>query len=62
LIHGDRHGIITVPHDLAPELPAVASKIMAEKRQVIDLSRKPGVNFTGLGQAIRELRDFKVRS
>jgi regulator of RNase E activity RraA len=60
LIHGDRHGIIKVPLDLASELPAVAGRVMEEKRQVITLSRKPGVTFEELGQAIRELRDFNV--
>jgi regulator of RNase E activity RraA len=28
LIHGDRHGIITIPPDMAIKLPAVARKIM----------------------------------
>jgi 4-hydroxy-4-methyl-2-oxoglutarate aldolase len=60
LIHGDRHGIITIPKDLALELPAVASRIMKEKRQVIDMTRKPGVNIEDLGKAIRELLDFNL--
>ena len=60
LIHGDRHGIITIPPDLANELPAVASGIMEKKRQVIDLSKKPGATFQELGQALRELYDFNV--
>jgi regulator of RNase E activity RraA len=60
LIHGDRHGIVTVPHDLAPELPAVASRIMEEKREVVNLSRKPGVDLEELGQAVKELRDPNV--
>jgi 4-hydroxy-4-methyl-2-oxoglutarate aldolase len=59
LIHGDRHGIITVPQDLAIELPAVARRVMEEKRQVIDLSRKPDVNLEELGQAVKELFDFQ---
>ena len=57
LIHGDRHGIITIPPDMAIKLPAVASKIMEKKRQVIDLSKKPGATFQELSQALRELLD-----
>jgi regulator of RNase E activity RraA len=57
LIHGDRHGIITIPPDMAIKLPAVASKIMQKKRQVIDLSKKPGATFQELSQALRELLD-----
>jgi regulator of RNase E activity RraA len=60
LIHGDRHGIITIPPNMAVELPAVASRIMEKKRQVIDLSKKPGATFQELGQALRELLDFKA--
>ena len=57
MIHGDRHGIITVPPDLAAELPDVADRIREEERQVIELSRTPGVCFEELGKAIRELLD-----
>ena len=60
LLHGDRHGIINVPHELAAELPAVASRIVEKKQQVIDLSKKPGASFEELGQALRELLDFNL--
>jgi regulator of RNase E activity RraA len=60
LIHGDRHGIITIPPDLANELPAVASRIMEKKRLVIDLSKKAGATFQELGQALRESLDFNA--
>jgi regulator of RNase E activity RraA len=60
LIHGDRHGIINVPKDLAAQLPAVAAKIAGQKQQVIELSRKPGASFEELGLAVRELLDFNM--
>jgi regulator of RNase E activity RraA len=60
LIHGDRHGVITIPRHLAVELAAVASRIMAKKQQVIELSKKPGATFEELGQALRELLDFHM--
>ena len=62
LIHGDRHGIITIPQDLAAELPLVAGKIMQEKRRVIELSKKPGVGLEELGQAIKGLLDFSPKT
>jgi regulator of RNase E activity RraA len=58
LIHGDRHGIINVPLDLATKLPEVASRIMEKKQEVIELSKKPGATFEELGQTLRELLDF----
>ena len=60
LIHGDRHGIINVPRDLAGKLPAVAAKIAEQKQQVIELSRKSRASFEELGQALRELPDFNM--
>ena len=60
LLHGDRHGIINVPQDLATKLPAVASRIMEKKQQVIELSKKPGASLEELGQALRDLLDFNM--
>ena len=60
LIHGDRHGIINVPKDLAAQLPEVAAKISQQKQQVIELSQKSGASFEELGLAVRELLDFNM--
>jgi regulator of RNase E activity RraA len=60
LLHGDRHGIINVPQELATQIPAVAGRIMAKKQQVIELSKKHGATLEELGQALRELLDFKT--
>jgi 4-hydroxy-4-methyl-2-oxoglutarate aldolase len=62
LIHGDRHGIITVPQELAPELPAVGSKILEKKRYVTDLAGKPGTTHEELSRALKELLDFNPDS
>ena len=60
LIHGDRHGIINVPPEVAPRFPAVAAQIAEKKRQVIELLQKPGVSYEELGRAVRELLDFHM--
>jgi regulator of RNase E activity RraA len=62
LIHGDRHGIITIPQEVAIKLPAVASKIMEKKRQVIELSKKPGATVQELSQGLKDLYDFNPDS
>ena len=62
LLHGDRHGIINVPHDLAAKLPAVASRIMEKKQLVIDLSKKPGATVQELSQGLKDLLDFNPDS
>jgi regulator of RNase E activity RraA len=62
LLHGDRHGIINIPQNLATELPAVASRIMEKKQLVIDLSKKPRATVQELSQAVKDLLDFNSDS
>ena len=58
LIHGDRHGILTVPPELAPKLPAVARVIREKKDQLIDLCRKPGTSHEEFSRGLKDLLDF----
>jgi regulator of RNase E activity RraA len=60
LIHGDRHGIITVPQDLVPDLPLLASKIVEMKQRVIDLSKRSGATHAEFSQALKNLLDFNA--
>lgn len=62
LIHGDRHGVITVPLDLVSGLPAVAAAIAKKKQQVMDLSQKAGATPEQFSRAIKELLDFSPDS
>ena len=59
LIHGDRHGVLTVPPELALKLPAVANVIREKKQQLIDLSRKPGTTPEEFSRGLKDIRDFK---
>jgi regulator of RNase E activity RraA len=62
LIHGDRHGIITVPPDLVCGLPAVARAIAEKKRHVMDLAGKPGTTPEEFSRGIKDLLDFNPDS
>jgi 4-hydroxy-4-methyl-2-oxoglutarate aldolase len=62
LIHGDRHGILTIPPEIADQLPAGASQIVEKKNRVIELSKRPGVSFGELGEALRDLLDSKRKN
>ena len=62
LIHGDRHGVLTVPPELALKLPAVASAIREKKQQVMDLSRKPGTTREEFSRGLRDILDFNPDS
>jgi 4-hydroxy-4-methyl-2-oxoglutarate aldolase len=60
LIHGDRHGVVTVPLDLVNILPAAARAISEKKQELIDLSRKPGVTHEELSQGLKDLHEFSL--
>ncbi len=62
LIHGDRHGVITVPLELVSRLPAVAAAIGKKKQYVMDLSHKPGTTPEEFSRAIKDLLDFNPDS
>jgi 4-hydroxy-4-methyl-2-oxoglutarate aldolase len=62
LIHGDRHGIITVPQKLVPRLPAVARAIAEKKQRLIALSKKPGAIPEDFAQGLKDLFDFNPDS
>jgi 4-hydroxy-4-methyl-2-oxoglutarate aldolase len=44
LIHGDRHGVQTVPNGIAAKIPAVAREMIDQEQQIIELCRS--ANFT----------------
>jgi len=62
LIHGDRHGILTVPHHLVADLPAAARAIAERKQDVIDLAGKPGTTHGEFSRALKEVLDFNPHS
>jgi regulator of RNase E activity RraA len=62
LIHGDRHGVLTVPPELALKLPAVANLIREKKQQLIDLSNQSGTTHEEFSRGLKDLLDFKPDS
>jgi 4-hydroxy-4-methyl-2-oxoglutarate aldolase len=41
LIHGDPHGVLAIPLEIASDVTAEAAKILAEERELIDFCRSP---------------------
>ena len=62
LIHGDRHGVLTVPPELALKLPAAARVIWEKKQQLIELTRKPGISHEEFSRGLKDIRDFNPDS
>ena len=52
LLHGDLHGVQSIPLDLAGQLPSVAEKIAAHEQALIALCRSPEFSLEKLKAAV----------
>ena len=53
LLHGDQHGVITIPAEIAPEIHDVAVGLRENERRVIDFCRSPGFSVQALAEAMK---------
>lgn len=53
LLHGDRHGVLTIPHEVAAGIPAAAAKQLEKERRVIEVCRSPDFSLERLTEAIK---------
>jgi regulator of RNase E activity RraA len=56
LIHGDQHGVLTVPHSIADKIPEAAARIEADEQRIIDLCRSPEFSTERLKTLYGEIR------
>jgi regulator of RNase E activity RraA len=56
LLHGDQHGVVTIPHEIAGKIPDAAAKVEAEERRIIAACRAPDFTLERFKAAFRELR------
>jgi 4-hydroxy-4-methyl-2-oxoglutarate aldolase len=54
LVHGDRHGVHTIPLEIASEIPKVAAGLVAEERDLIELCRAPSFSLEKLAARLRQ--------
>ena len=48
LLHGDQHGVISIPLEIAREVPEAAGRIEPFERRIIELARSPECSAEGL--------------
>ncbi|MFJ5992806.1 RraA family protein [Lentzea sp. NPDC092896] len=48
LLHGDEHGVLRVPHDVADRLPGLAEEVREEEQSVVTWARSPEFTPEGL--------------
>lgn len=55
LLHGDRHGLLTVPKEIVSEIPAVAAKLLQAEQRVIDFCRSQEFSMDKLRHVLKGL-------
>jgi regulator of RNase E activity RraA len=48
LLHGDRHGLLSVPMGIAGEIPAAAARLQGQEQMIIDFCRSKGFSVEKL--------------
>jgi 4-hydroxy-4-methyl-2-oxoglutarate aldolase len=57
LVHGDRHGVQTIPPELVSKIPEEAAKIQAEERELIQFSRSREFSLEGLAAFLQRAHE-----
>jgi regulator of RNase E activity RraA len=55
LLHGDQHGLLTVPKEVAAKIPAVAAKQRESEQKVIELCRSKEFSIEKLRQEFKDV-------
>jgi 4-hydroxy-4-methyl-2-oxoglutarate aldolase len=53
LLHGDRHGVLTIPAEIAAAVPAVAAEMQRTEQKVIDFCRSSAFSVAKLGEVMK---------
>jgi len=59
LLHGDLHGVITVPNEIADKIPSVAMDITRRRQQLIAMCRSTEFSVDDLRRAIEEMEKHR---
>ena len=54
LLHGDQHGIVTVPAEIAVEVPNVAPRLQRSEREVIEFCQSTNFSIEKLGEWMKK--------
>ncbi len=56
LIHGDQHGVLTIPQEIADRIPEAAAGIEADERAIIETCQSPDFSLDRLKSVYRRIR------
>ena len=55
LLHGDRHGVLNIPSDIAAEIPRVASAMRTAEQKVVEFCRSSSFSVSKLNEFMKTL-------
>lgn len=55
LLHGDQHGVVSVPISIAHEIPAMAKQLRQTEAELIEFCRSPEFSFEELANKMRHV-------
>ena len=55
LLHGDRHGVVSVPAEIAGEVARVAAQLKSEEKKVIEFCRSSSFSVDELGEIMKRI-------
>jgi 4-hydroxy-4-methyl-2-oxoglutarate aldolase len=59
LLHGDRHGILTIPPEIARQVPAAANRMQQAEQEIIRFCQSEDFSVAKLGEIMKTLQDAK---
>jgi regulator of RNase E activity RraA len=62
LLHGDLHGVQTIPIEIAPQIPEVAEQMLADERQIIELCQSSEFTLEKLRSLVSVLSAKRKKS
>jgi 4-hydroxy-4-methyl-2-oxoglutarate aldolase len=55
LLHGDQHGLLSVPTEIAGQIPPIAEKLSQSEKKIVDFCRSPEFSLDKLPQVVKGL-------
>jgi regulator of RNase E activity RraA len=56
LVHFDQHGVVTIPPEIAPEIPAAVAKVEADEKKIISVCQAAGFTPDKLKDLYKQIR------
>jgi 4-hydroxy-4-methyl-2-oxoglutarate aldolase len=54
LLHGDRHGVLTIPKEIAARVPKIAAGLKHTEQEVIEFCQSSGFSVAKLGEVMKK--------